>query len=144
MLLAFMNDTSINFDQAKFSILLNALPALRSHARLPYEGDHLPVSIDIELNRPPHTAPQHFKTNWHDYNFKLQNTNLNTFNIDTKEKADMGANVRAAYPPGLPILPSRETDVFSSLLPFPDDAAPCRVSDSGEQDGRRSSGNSCR
>ncbi|GIY83478.1 hypothetical protein CEXT_54591 [Caerostris extrusa] len=52
-------------------------------------SDHLPVLIDIELNRPPHTAPQDFKTNWHDYNFHLQNTNLNTFNIDTKEKADM-------------------------------------------------------
>ncbi|GIZ05308.1 RNA-directed DNA polymerase from mobile element jockey [Caerostris extrusa] len=52
-------------------------------------SDYLPVLIDIELNRPPHTAPQHFKTNWHDYNFHLQNTNLNTFNIDTKEKADM-------------------------------------------------------
>ncbi|GIZ03810.1 hypothetical protein CEXT_782201 [Caerostris extrusa] len=53
-------------------------------------SDTLPVLIDIEFNRSPHTAPQHFKTTWHDYKFHLQNTNLNTLDIDTKEKGGHG------------------------------------------------------
>ncbi|GIY34084.1 hypothetical protein CEXT_435181 [Caerostris extrusa] len=50
--------------------------------------DHLPIIIDVEMSKPPYTAPHNFNTNWHDYNYHLQNTDLNSFTIDSKESAD--------------------------------------------------------
>ncbi|GIX99838.1 hypothetical protein CEXT_9181 [Caerostris extrusa] len=47
-------------------------------------SDHLPIIIDVEMSKPPHN----FNTNWHDYNYHLQNTDLNSFTIDSKESAD--------------------------------------------------------
>ncbi|GIY62548.1 hypothetical protein CEXT_425351 [Caerostris extrusa] len=65
-------------------------------------SDHLPIIFDLEMSKPPHTAPYNFHTNWHDYNYPLQNTDLNPFTIDSKESADRAINnltnaMRAAY-----------------------------------------------
>ncbi|GIY19104.1 hypothetical protein CEXT_335661 [Caerostris extrusa] len=71
-----------------FAILKN-IPFL-AKATVFYElsSDHLPCILDIETNTKPQSTQNLFVTNWNDYNYKLQHTNLNPFNINNEEDAD--------------------------------------------------------
>ncbi|GIY47835.1 RNA-directed DNA polymerase from mobile element jockey [Caerostris extrusa] len=51
-------------------------------------SDHLPCIIDIKTDSNPHSTPNLFVTNWNDYNFRLQHTNLNPFSINNEDEAD--------------------------------------------------------
>ncbi|GIZ02154.1 RNA-directed DNA polymerase from mobile element jockey [Caerostris extrusa] len=51
-------------------------------------SDHLPCLLDINLNVKPQTIPNLFITNWDDYNFNLQRTNLKLTIINNEEDAD--------------------------------------------------------
>ncbi|GIY78567.1 hypothetical protein CEXT_785081 [Caerostris extrusa] len=51
-------------------------------------SNHLPYLLDINLNINPQTIPNLFFTNWDNYNFNLQQTNLKLININNEEDAD--------------------------------------------------------
>ncbi|GIZ04204.1 RNA-directed DNA polymerase from mobile element jockey [Caerostris extrusa] len=51
-------------------------------------SDHLPCLLEINLNVKPQTIPNLFITNWDDYNFNLQRTNLKLTTINNEEDAD--------------------------------------------------------
>ncbi|GIY58093.1 hypothetical protein CEXT_235581 [Caerostris extrusa] len=51
-------------------------------------SDHLPCLLDINTNVKSQTKPNLFITNWDNYNFYLQQTNLKLINIDNEEDAD--------------------------------------------------------
>ncbi|GIY62941.1 RNA-directed DNA polymerase from mobile element jockey [Caerostris extrusa] len=51
-------------------------------------SDHLPCILDIETNIKSQSTSNLFVTNWDDYNYNLQHTNLNPINIKNEEDAD--------------------------------------------------------
>ncbi|GIY32909.1 hypothetical protein CEXT_566951 [Caerostris extrusa] len=51
-------------------------------------SDHLPCLLDINLNIKPQTIPNLLITNWDNYNFNLQRTNLKLIKINNEEDAD--------------------------------------------------------
>ncbi|GIY17202.1 RNA-directed DNA polymerase from mobile element jockey [Caerostris extrusa] len=71
-----------------FAIFQNIPYNANTNVLTELNSDHLPIIIDVEMSKPPHTAPHNFNTNWHDYNYHLQSTDLNSFTIDSKESAD--------------------------------------------------------
>ncbi|GIY55810.1 hypothetical protein CEXT_306441 [Caerostris extrusa] len=70
-----------------FAIFKNIpFPATTVHHEL--SSDHLPCILDIKMNTKPHSTPNLFVTNWNDYNYNLQHTNLNPININNEDDAD--------------------------------------------------------
>ncbi|GIY32485.1 RNA-directed DNA polymerase from mobile element jockey [Caerostris extrusa] len=71
-----------------FTILKNILFPATATVLHELSSDHLPCILDIETNIKPHSTPNLFVTNWDDYNYKIQHTNLNPININNEEDAD--------------------------------------------------------
>ncbi|GIX87229.1 RNA-directed DNA polymerase from mobile element jockey [Caerostris extrusa] len=51
-------------------------------------SDHFPVLFDIALSETPHKNPHLVTTDWHNYNYILQHSNLNVINLINTDATD--------------------------------------------------------